>query len=415
MRITRLFSATLVLAALSTSFLHADPVVPDLIAYWDFNQTSGTQLPAIVGGFDGTLGGTWPGDDSQWVESTLGLGHTLSFKGGWADMGQLAFDNPLNTDGPLTIAAWIQPHSHGSGNTAGRILNHRTTSTSHGYEFYLRQTGQLALHGVGGNGYANTPSNVLEVRSTAPWQHVAVTMSEVYQVGGNDRTDVTFYVNGVAVDSQTVSAVRRVTGSTQPTLLLGDSTAFGDAGPGGRGFDGLMDDVGVWGQVMTPAHIATLHSVVHHRGMNYDLGQTQQLFEIHGAGEGSATVGGRTWNYATGLSTNPADLGRVVVADGRYTIALDSSGTGVSAPSHLVAYWNFNQSSGTTLPDVLGNYHGTLAGSWPGDGSGWVAGKDGLGNALDFSSGWVDMGAVPQDNPMNASGALTIAAWIKPD
>ncbi|MDY0170755.1 MAG: LamG domain-containing protein, partial [Thermoguttaceae bacterium] len=406
MRVAEFFFAIAAIAVLAGNRAHADPVVPNLVAYWDFNQTAGTGLPSVVGDYGGALAGSWPGDNSQWVQSTLGLGQVLNFKGGWVDMGGLPKANPMNVSGNLTIAAWIKPDTLG-GSSAGRIFNHRTDTTGHGgYELYLRSGGALAVHGVNGTGsYVYTPAGAITVGSTAPWQHVAVTMSEVVA----DKTTLTFYVDGRQVHTASVTPPPVIT-AADPTLLLGYSTTHSP-----RGFDGLMDDMGVWGQALAPAHIATLHSVVHHKALNYDLGQAQQLFELHGAGAGSATIGGRTWNYATGLSTNPADLGKVVVADGKYTIALDATGAGVSAQSKLAAYWNFNQSSGTTLPDVLGNYHGTLAGSWPGDGSGWVAGKDGLGNALNFSSGWVDMGAVPQDNPMNASGALTIAAWIKPD
>lgn len=70
----------------------------------------------------------------------------------------------------------------------------------------------------------------------------------------------------------------------------------------------------------------------------------------------------------------------------------------------LAAWWKFDEGAGTTAGDASGNANnGTVAGgaSWT---TGWTNG------ALSFNSGYV---AVPNSPSLNASTAITIAAWAR--
>ena len=85
----------------------------------------------------------------------------------------------------------------------------------------------------------------------------------------------------------------------------------------------------------------------------------------------------------------------------------------------LVARWNFDQTSGTTVPDITGNGHdGTIMGDPPN----WVTSDIGTffgtgaytGNALNFD-GSTHYVAVPHHADFNATDGFTIEAWIKRD
>src|SRR5262249_55893677 len=77
------------------------------------------------------------------------------------------------------------------------------------------------------------------------------------------------------------------------------------------------------------------------------------------------------------------------------------------APSGLVAYWKFDEGSGTTVSDSSGNSNtGTLV-----NGPLWTAGR--VGNALYFD-GIDDNITVPDSNSLDLSGSFTLSAWVNP-
>ena len=76
-------------------------------------------------------------------------------------------------------------------------------------------------------------------------------------------------------------------------------------------------------------------------------------------------------------------------------------------PSGLVAYWKFDEGSGTSVADSSGNGNtGTLI-----NGPQWTAGR--LGNAL-FFDGIDDNVTVPDSASLDLSSAFTLSAWVNP-
>src|SRR5215510_9249799 len=77
------------------------------------------------------------------------------------------------------------------------------------------------------------------------------------------------------------------------------------------------------------------------------------------------------------------------------------------AGSGLVAYWKFDEGSGTIVADSSGNgNNGTLV-----NGPVWTAGR--VGNALYFD-GVNDNVTVPDSNSLDLSSAFTLSAWVNP-
>jgi chitodextrinase/cytochrome c553 len=127
---------------------------------------------------------------------------------------------------------------------------------------------------------------------------------------------------------------------------------------------------------------------------------------------------------ATTEATSYADTGLSPETSYTYTVeAFDAAGNGsgtseeasVTTPASspppatdgLIAYWQLDQSSGTTAPDASGSFDGTLANgpSWSPDG-----GQAGGALAFDGDDDHVDLGA-----PDVSGEALTIALWMKAD
>ena len=72
-----------------------------------------------------------------------------------------------------------------------------------------------------------------------------------------------------------------------------------------------------------------------------------------------------------------------------------------------MAYWKFDEGSGTTVADSSGNGNtGTLV-----NGPLWTAGR--VGNAL-FFDGIDDNVTVPDSNSLDLSSSFTLSAWVNP-
>src|SRR4030095_10522659 len=77
------------------------------------------------------------------------------------------------------------------------------------------------------------------------------------------------------------------------------------------------------------------------------------------------------------------------------------------SPSDLVAYWKFDEGSGTSAADASGNGNtATLV-----NGPVWTAGR--VGNALYFD-GINDNLTVPDSNSLDPSSSFTLSAWVNP-
>jgi PKD repeat protein len=128
-----------------------------------------------------------------------------------------------------------------------------------------------------------------------------------------------------------------------------------------------------------------------------------------------------SWNFGDGTApaTGSLNPSHSYASAGSYTVTLtvtDQEGAATSATATvtvqaasagLVAAYNFDQGSGTTLTDVSGNgNHGTIANAtWS------AAGK--YGGALSFNgtNSWVTINDAAS---LNLSSGMTLEAWIKP-
>jgi hypothetical protein len=96
-----------------------------------------------------------------------------------------------------------------------------------------------------------------------------------------------------------------------------------------------------------------------------------------------------------------------VFASVQETHAISASFAADDPSSGLIGGWPMNEGSGATILDATGHgLDGALAG-----GPGWVAGMDGLALALNGTSQYA---LVPDDDRLDLTGPITLAAWIKP-
>ena len=216
-----------------------------LVGYWDFNNDhmAGTKVYDQSGQNNtGTL--------TNGPTRTLGkLGQALNFDGS-NDYVNLGSNLNLGHSQPTTISAWIYPRSFG-GASKGRIVegfngnggttfNLNNVDTTKGLEFDQLYTGG------GGDLNALAPNSI----TANQWQHVVVTWD-----GGNKRSGVVFYVNGV---TQSQSGGQDSVGVDD---TFGSPTYIGEQSDATRGFDGFIDDVRIYSRVLSADEIKRLYQI----------------------------------------------------------------------------------------------------------------------------------------------------------
>ncbi|MFW6163368.1 MAG: LamG domain-containing protein [Planctomycetota bacterium] len=291
-----------------------------LQAHWKLDEPSGTTAADSADAHDGTTANAIPGQPG-----VVGEQQAYEFRGaGGSNQGgndRVVIDDGFFLDGynRLAVAAWVKPDSlggqvghGGAGGASGRtVIEGRA------------QRDALALQ-VGDEDdvygflrFGNNSGATLTVRTnggpvvTDQWQHVAMT----YLANDGPGGVMTLFVNGqqVAQGSHNSADNTLDTNDGVNNLLLGAFAinAAGNSGIRNR-FDGLIDDLGVWGgtdwpAVPGPAEIAALHGLGKFAGVSLDDPAIDDFLAAFYAGPGSsATVGLTRWDYAAGL---PGGLG----------------------------------------------------------------------------------------------------------
>ena len=271
-----------------------------LIGHWAFD---GAATDAVAGN-NGSLVG-----DPQYVAGKLG--GALEFDGN--DHVTCGGDNLVTTlSEAKTFAFWVNVVDRGAaGRTSGYIGVDNNTAQSRWFvDDNFNNDGSRIYRQAGSSG-----SILLSTSGTVAdesWNHVVVV--------DNGSTWST-YVNGALVATGG--------GSFDFTSLAPDSVFnIGRVRHGGAPvyMTGMMDDIGAWNVALDDAQIAALFSLAEDSFFGYDLGEAQQLFDLHAAGTGALDLGAWTWEPATGLST---DLGIPTRIGDDVFLRLDGNGGGV--------------------------------------------------------------------------------------
>jgi hypothetical protein len=201
-----------------------------------FNEASGTVATDTSGrGNHGTISG------ATRVAGRTGAGSALLFDG-VNDWVTVADSSTLDLTTALTIEAWVNPALVNGWETL--VLKERGVGDM-AYGLYAAD-GTTAQGGVDGPaGYANIGGVHRAVRQNAglalgTWAHVAVTYD-----GATQR----LYVNGALVASRAQTGNMAVSASP---LRIGGNAAWA-----GEFFQGLIDDVRVYGRALSATEIAT--------------------------------------------------------------------------------------------------------------------------------------------------------------
>jgi len=216
----------------------ADNSRAELVGYWRLDEGSGTMVSDSSGnGHDGTIEG-----DPAWVAGMYG--QALDFDGAadYIDIGLGAGDYFSTLNSGLTVAAWINRASTGTYDIAfGAGRNPVGTAAgddNNGWKFGIDSADVIKFTTLGILDYTSTVGVPV-----GEWSHIAATFNE-------DGTELKIYLNGEY--QETISG----NGPAAP------ATGLYAIGFGGTWelefFDGMIDEVRVYDQVLTDPEVAKL-------------------------------------------------------------------------------------------------------------------------------------------------------------
>jgi hypothetical protein len=398
-------------------------IATDLRLHLKFDETFGLVAIDDSGNArDGTLNG-FSGDDSQWGAGRIDGAIRVNPDGAAGDDVVLVPDDGgLNFSSSLefTLAAWV---NGAAVQEAGAAVFTRGTGgggeqfaldvNGNAYRFYVRN----ALGGAVVFQSTNRPNDT--------WQHLAAVFSA-------PLSRVKFYVNGI----ETVSG-------TPPNSLWQNShdVSIGSRQGASAGYDlnfnGRLDDVRIYGRVLTPADVTELYnqaSLIPPSIVTPPASSTIFAFEsatLSVVADGSppftyqwfknaSLVGGATNASLTLMNATTNDAGSYFVRVSNSRGATNSAAaviTVIDPPANLtdglVLHLRLDETSGGIANDSSGfDRHGTLQGF---TGTPWTSGL--VDGALTFNpdgAGGDDVVLVANDAALNFDSSLefSFSTWV---
>ena len=428
----RLLLALSLVLSLFVSVLWITPAMgapAGLVAAYSFDQGSGTTVPDASGTNNtGTLAG------ATWTTSGK-YGGALAFNGTNQRV-NIPNAASLQLSSAMTLEAWVNP------STISNVWRDVVFKGNDNY--YLMATTGPAHAGTPAGGAivngAHAEAFGTTTLTTGTFTHLAATY---------DGATLKLYVGGNLVGSK--AATGAIMTSTNQLQIGGDSIY-------GQYFAGVIDEVRVYNTALTQAQIQTDMTTPIGSGGSSDtqkptpppssltatpvsssqinlawtaasdnVGVTSYRIErCQGTGCATTpsnfvqigTVNGTppatTYNNSTGLAANTPYSYRILATDAVPNLSdysnvatATTQGGGGGGPAGLVAYYSFDQGSGTTVTDVSGNNNtGSIVGAtWT------TSGKFNGALSFDGTNQRVD---IPNTASLQLSSAMTLEAWVKP-
>jgi hypothetical protein len=217
---------------------------PMLIGHWPLDETSGLIAEDLVNGNNGTWGNA-DGLNLEWTTGQIGGAARLSDLGG-EDYFRIETIDQLISSNALTLTAWINPDENPgySGIFMTRTIDGQTNNS---WGLAFENTGAAPNHLDSRVDKAPVDSAADTLTPNGEWYHVAL-------VWDGSIGQHTQYINGVESGTAGGFLMRQILSTSGPWFI-----GYDDCCGGTRDFNGLIDDVGMWNQALTPAEIQEIY------------------------------------------------------------------------------------------------------------------------------------------------------------
>ena len=262
-------------------------LVNDLVGYYNLDEVSGTTVTDFSGNGNN---GSYVGGTPAWDPTGGQIGGAIDFPAAAADDAIEVGTFDVNGSG-ITISSWINQDNLSQD---ARIVSKTsgTAANAHDWAFYINDNAsgsedRLTFRLTTVNGFQENALEGVDMSAFLDtWTHVAVTY--------NDTTDlITYYINGVAVGTDTHGPGGAIATGSGETVAIGNNpVAIG----GSRQFDGLIDEVRIYERGLGSTEVSNLFNLDFSDGTgadNLDGGAGDDI--LYGNG-GNDTLDGGTGN-----------------------------------------------------------------------------------------------------------------------
>lgn len=382
------------------------------LAWWKFDEKSGDMAADSTTNQNNGQLIDFMDPAATWVSGRVG--GALQFDGQFSRV--IVPDSPsLRLGGDASFALWLRPETYGTSFSAGNydISEGRILWKGSQFDMFVVDNPGGVRQTILVNG-ASAPQTSLSLNE---WQHFAV----VFQ-GGTAQ----FYKNGFPAGGPVAGAMGA---ESEANLVIGHNAETLDVP---RLFQGLMDEVGIWERPLSESEVLTLagKDAAGAPVIDFQSGSATRLedgavdFMVQATGLRPVTY---QWFHngspIAGATRNQLTLTNLTQSQaGAYTVAVSNAvGQATSTPmqltvdvirdvkSGLLAYWKFDETSGTRWSDSSGNgHHATMenGGAAPG-----VAGQ--IGGAYDLN-GLDTFAVVPHKPGLVLADQASISVWVNP-
>ncbi len=291
------------LSALGAGFLSAAPVI-----HWKCDDTAGSTISDSSGN---AVDGTWNGSGSSpgWQPAAGVDGGAVSFTGTTGENDYFTATLATPPTDPVSVSVWVKTIS--TQNDGVVFLGNGSLSDAYKVLRVDTNQGRLGIRAPAGT---ETKLSGTQPINDNGWHHLVGVFP-----ANNQRS---LYIDGILVASNTATF-----GSFPMNRLgIGALTRSNVADH----YTGLVDEVSVWAEAMTPRQIGALHALGAARGGNAShLDAFLAAFDA----QGNVTTGPRSWTFASGLGGAVGSM-TGTLAGGDLTVVLDdATGTGMRITS----------------------------------------------------------------------------------
>lgn len=286
-----------------------------LIAYWPFDENSGTVVADVSGNPNNHNGAFASGAETPaWVAGRLGSAVGFTWQSpnnpGSGRRVTVPFHSELQMNGPFTISYWYRMDAATPSGTFPGIMRIGTQGTGAGYGWGFFRTGNMTYK------RGNNQPNVFPAMNVGQWYHLALRFD-----GNTTGSNNIAFLNGVQVPFATAGGWSNVTATT--IFEMGRMDAFDQA---------TLDDLALWNEAVAPAKVRSLYTVPASLGLDYNLADMRTLWSTFDAGAGGPTntVKGLGWSYTTSFPGSTTQ-GDAYLNGGTLYLVL-GAGAGVKAP-----------------------------------------------------------------------------------
>ncbi len=209
----------------------------DFIGYWPLDENSGCLTYDVDGNHEGVLSPDCPAHSPTWINGKV---NSALFFDNEDSMVVVDNSSELNPRNEITLSAWVKWESDPAlGNEWATIINKNGDSQYRLQHNRTNEFFEFAIRTSSGNRWI--------ISTTSPqegiWYHVA---------GTYDGETMKIYVNSVMENSTNWSG--EINSSTSPLI-------FGNRIWGDRLFEGIIDEIGLWGRALSEEEIEQLYLI----------------------------------------------------------------------------------------------------------------------------------------------------------